>query len=62
MRRLIVGITGASGVIYGVRALEVLRLVPDIETHLILSPSAIRTLAEETDWTADAVRALADEE
>jgi len=61
MRRLIVGITGASGVIYGVRALEVLRLVPDIETHLILSPSAIRTLAEETDWTADAVRALADE-
>jgi len=59
-KRLIVGITGASGVIYGVRALELLRGVPDVETHLVLSPSAVRTLSEESDWSADDVRALAD--
>jgi flavin prenyltransferase len=60
MRRLIVAITGASGVIYGIRALEVLRPIADIETHLILSPAAARTIAEETDFTMDAVRALGD--
>ncbi|MCQ4633527.1 UbiX family flavin prenyltransferase [Shinella sp. CPCC 100929] len=60
MRRLIVAITGASGVIYGIRALEMLREIEDIESHLILSPSAIRTIGEETDYEIDAVRALAD--
>lgn len=60
MRRLIVAITGASGSVYGIRTLEILRAVPDVETHLVLSPSAIRTLAEETDYTAEQVRALAD--
>ena len=60
MRRLIVGITGASCVIYGVRALEILRRVDDVETHLILSPSALRTLIDETDVTGAEVRALAD--
>ena len=49
LRRLIVGISGASGVIYGVRALEVLKAIPDIETHLVLSAAAKRTLVEETD-------------
>jgi 4-hydroxy-3-polyprenylbenzoate decarboxylase len=49
MRRLIVAITGASGVIYGIRTLEVLRDIGDIETHLILTPSGARTLIEETD-------------
>ena len=44
LRRLIVGISGASGVIYGVRALEVLKAIPDIETHLVLSAAAKRTL------------------
>jgi 4-hydroxy-3-polyprenylbenzoate decarboxylase len=59
-KRLIVAITGASGVIYGIRALELLRGCPDVETHVILSPSAARTIAEETDHTIDQVRALAD--
>lgn len=53
------GITGASGVIYGIRALEMLREAGDIETHLILSPSAARTLVEETEYTMDEVRGLA---
>jgi 4-hydroxy-3-polyprenylbenzoate decarboxylase len=59
MRRLIVGMSGASGAIYGIRALEVLRAVKDIETHLVLSPSAKRTIVEETSWTAAKVEALA---
>lgn len=61
MKRLIVGISGASGVIYGVRALQVLHDMPEVSTHLVMSPSAVRTLLEETDWSADEVRALADE-
>ena len=61
MRRLIVGITGASGVIYGIRALEMLRDIGDVETHLVMSPAAIRTaLAEGTGKTADDIRSLAD--
>ena len=60
MKRLIVGISGASGAIYGIRALEVLRKIRDIETHLVLSPSARRTIVEETSWTPAAVEALAD--
>jgi flavin prenyltransferase len=59
-RRLIVAITGASGIVYGVRALQILRAVPDVETHLILSPAAIRTAMDEVDMDADAIRALAD--
>lgn len=60
MKRLIVGITGASAVIYGVRLLEVLRAIPDVETHLVLSAGAAVTLSLETDRSADDVRALAD--
>ena len=60
MQRLIVGMSGASGAIYGIRALEVLRGVKEIETHLVLSPSAKRTIVEETSWTAAKVEALAD--
>lgn len=58
-RRLIVAITGASGVIYGVRALQLLRRATGYEIHLIVSPSAARTLAEETDHAVEEVRALA---
>ncbi len=60
MKRLIIGISGASGAIYGIRALEALSNVPDVETHLVMSPSARRTIADETDWKASAVEALAD--
>jgi flavin prenyltransferase len=58
-RRLIVGISGASGVIYGVRLLELLRPLP-IETHLVISRAAEVALAAETDLKPAAVRALAD--
>lgn len=61
MKRLIIGITGASGVIYGIRALELLRAAGGVETHLVLSPSAARTIAEETDYTTAQVKALADQ-
>lgn len=59
MKRLVVGITGASGSIYGIRLLEALQRAPDIETHLVLSHSGKRTLAEETDYPLKAVEALA---
>ncbi len=56
--RLIVGLTGASGVIYGIRALQMLKQV-NIETHLVLSPAARATIAQETDWKVSDVVALA---
>ena len=59
-RRLVVGISGASGVIYGIRLLDVLRGDPSIETHLVLSKPAERTIVEETSWEVASVRALAD--
>ena len=61
MKRIIVAITGASGAIYGIRALEMLQSVPDVETHVILTASAQRTIAHETDYRSDDVRALADQ-
>lgn len=59
MRRLIIGITGASGAIYGIRALDALKDIPDIETHLVISPAGRRTIAEETDWKLPDIEALA---
>jgi len=58
MNRLIVGITGATGIIYGIRLLEVLRDL-GIESHLILSDSAKKNIAIETDYTVSAVEKLA---
>jgi 4-hydroxy-3-polyprenylbenzoate decarboxylase len=57
--RLIVGISGASGVIYGVRLLQALRELP-IETHLVMTKTAEITLAYETDLKVKDVKALAD--
>jgi 4-hydroxy-3-polyprenylbenzoate decarboxylase len=57
--RLILGISGASGVIYGVRLLEALRELP-VETHLVMTRTAEVTLAHETDFKVENVRRLAD--
>ena len=57
--RLVVGISGASGVVYGVRLLEVLRALP-VESHLIMTKAAELALAYETDLSAAQVHALAD--
>lgn len=57
--RFVVGISGASGAIYGIRLLQVLRTIPDLETHLVLSSAAQKTIAQETDWQVKDVLALA---
>ena len=57
-RRIVVAMTGATGCIFGVRLLEVLRGFP-VETHLVLSKWGIRTLVHETPYTAAHVRSLA---
>lgn len=56
--RLVVGITGASGVVLGIRLLQALQSL-DIESHLVLSPAAQVTIAQETDWRISDVQALA---
>ena len=60
MKRLIVGLSGASGAIYGVRLLQVLRSVAEVETHLVMSQAARQTLSLETDLSLRDVQALAD--
>jgi 4-hydroxy-3-polyprenylbenzoate decarboxylase len=57
--KLVVGISGASGAILGIRLLEILKEL-EIETHLILSPAARVTIAEETEWKVSDVTSLAD--
>ena len=59
LRRLIIGITGASGAILGIRMLETLKPAA-IETHLVLSDSARLTIVKETDWRLEDVLSLAD--
>jgi 4-hydroxy-3-polyprenylbenzoate decarboxylase len=55
----VVGMSGASGAIYGVRFLELLRGLSDVESHLVVSDAARRTIVEETDFTPRDVEALA---
>lgn len=59
-RRVIVALTGASGAVYGIRALEILREHPGVETHLVLTKAARATIDYETDLTVADVRGLAD--
>jgi len=59
-RRLIVAITGASGAVYGVRLLQMLRLCNGVETHLVVSASGWLTLQHELGLERDEVQALAD--
>ncbi|HEX4575889.1 MAG TPA: UbiX family flavin prenyltransferase [Edaphobacter sp.] len=60
MKRLIVAITGASGAIYGVRTLQLLRAAGGVEVHLVISPSAVRTLLAETEFNVEDLRKLGD--
>ena len=60
MKRLIIGMSGASGQIYGIRLLEVLRTAPEVETHLVMTSAARMTVAQETDLDPRDVEALAD--
>jgi polyprenyl P-hydroxybenzoate/phenylacrylic acid decarboxylase-like protein len=56
---LVIGICGATGAIYGIRLLEVLREAPQVETHLVISKAAERTIAYETSYTVEQVGRLA---
>ncbi len=59
-KRLILGMSGASGVIYGVRALQHLRNIPDWEVHLVVTEGAVINLAVETEYDLDQIREMAD--
>ena len=61
MKKLIVGISGATGVIYGIRLLEVLRTIDEVETHLVMSPYAKLNIDIETSYTPEYVESLAHE-
>lgn len=61
MKKLIVGISGASGAIYGIRLLEILSKETDVQTTLVISNAARQTIRLETDWRVKDVEALADE-
>ena len=59
--RITIGMSGASGLIYGIRLLEVLKTLPEVETHLVMTASARMNIAIETDWALADVQALADQ-
>lgn len=59
-KRLIVGISGASAPIYGIRTLQLLRELPDVETHLVYTKAAGAVVALETDYTLQEIRDMAD--
>lgn len=59
MRRIVVGISGSTGAIYGIRLLQILRGIPDVEAHLIITSPAKRTIVQETEMSVREVEALA---
>lgn len=59
-RRLVIGVTGATGALYAVRMLQTLRAVEDVETHLVISPSGVLNIKHELDMPRQDVHALAD--
>jgi 4-hydroxy-3-polyprenylbenzoate decarboxylase len=59
MKRIVVGISGATGAIYGIRLLQELRSAPEVEIHLVISAPGKRTIAEETDFKVKDVESLA---
>ena len=59
-KRLIIGVSGATGAIYGVRMLEILSKIGDIETHLVLSKAGKMTIQVETPYSVKEVQAMAD--
>ena len=60
MRRIVIGISGSSGAIFGARLVEVLSEQPDVETHLVMSNAARHTISYETEYSPDAIAAMAD--
>jgi 4-hydroxy-3-polyprenylbenzoate decarboxylase len=58
--RLVVGLSGASGVILGIRFLEILSKIEEFETHLVISDAAKKTISYETEWNVKDVETLAD--
>lgn len=60
MKRIVVGISGASGAIYGVRLLEALKQITDVETHLIVSSGALTTIEYENSLKPESIYELAD--
>jgi len=59
-KRLVIGISGASAPIYGIRTLELLQDLPDVETHLVYTRAAVRTISIETECSMDYVKSLSD--
>ncbi len=60
MKRIIIAITGATGVIYGIRLLQTFQEIEDIEAHLVISKPGMQTLAYETEWRVKDLQQLAD--
>ena len=60
IKRLVVGMSGASGAVLTIRLLQLMKAVPDWETHLVISKGAMMTLAQETDYSLSQVEAMAD--
>jgi len=60
VKRIVVGISGASGVVHGIRLLEVLDTVEGVEVHLVISNAGMKTIALETDRSIEEVEGLAD--